>query len=90
MSKSPTNLLANWPKEAGPKPTRRELDEAVKIGVTPGTSNQMAIAMTLRQNGATRRQIIEVLGKPHRNVITRLLKQGAVRQQASYKLEALG
>lgn len=59
-------------------PPKKYLKEASTL-VRSGTSSQIAIAMAMRPNGVTQNEVVAVLGKPHRNVIKRLIDINAVR-----------
>lgn len=67
------DYLGNWSRELGPKPTINEL-KIVHEHVKPGSKDALAVAMALRASGVTQAQIIKVLGKPHRNKITKLVE----------------
>lgn len=75
-------LLASWPKEAGPKPTQKDLKLIHDTGIArPGSKTAMAVAMSLREKGATQDQIKKVLGAPYRNKLTTLVATGVARRE---------
>lgn len=67
------NLPRRWPREAGKKPTSREMNlvRQHQLAVT-GSQNALVAAMVLRDGGATQPQIIAATGAPHRNKIKQL------------------
>lgn len=75
------DILDKWTKEAGPRPTKDELEQVHLLGeCRPGSKDAFAVAMALRAGGATQNQIIAALGRPHRNKIAALVAKGtAVR-----------
>lgn len=74
-------IFDGWTKEAGPRPTKDELEQVHALGdCRPGSKDAFAVAMALRPGGATQNQIIAALGRPHRNKIAALVAKGtAVR-----------
>lgn len=70
-----------WPRSAGPKPTQDLLKTVHSAqAARPGSKDAIAVAMTLRDTGATQKQISAVLGGPHRNKITQLLSKGKAKR----------
>lgn len=75
-------LFANWPKEAGPKPTQKDLKLIQQQGIARhGSKTAVAVAMSLRPNGATQEQIKKALGNPYRNKLTSLVVTGVARRE---------
>lgn len=70
----------NWNKETGPKPSKAAI-AAASVLVRQDTDDHIAVAMTLRPNGATQNEIITLLGKPHRNKIRELVTKKRVKRQ---------
>ncbi len=75
-------LFAKWPKEAGPKPTQKDLKLIHEQGIArPGSKTAVAVAMSLREKGATQDQIKKVLGSPYRNKLTTLVVTGVAKRE---------
>lgn len=75
-------LFVNWPKEAGPKPTQKDLKLIHEKHIArPGSKTAVAVAMSLRPNGTTQEQIKKVLGNPYRNKLTSLVVTGVARRE---------
>lgn len=75
-------LLAKWPKEAGPKPTQKDLKLIDEAGIARlGSKTAVAVAMSLRPKGTTQDQIKKVLGNPYRNKLTHLVATGIARRE---------
>jgi SOS-response transcriptional repressor LexA len=55
------------------------MQEASKLA-RQSTGDFIAVAMTMRPQGATQREIINALGKPHRNKIKQLLQTKRVKR----------
>jgi hypothetical protein len=73
-------ILAGWSPKAGKKPTAKEIKAAHETGLCRvGAKNTIAIAMTLRDNGATQEQIRLVLGHTHHNKIRSLVTKRAAK-----------
>lgn len=66
-------------KATGPKPSKTTLEVASQFA-RPSTGDHMAIAMTMRPNGATQSEIIAALGRPHRNKLKALLNKKQVKK----------
>lgn len=67
-------ILNKWKPEAGRKPSKKLLATVHESNAArPGSKDAVAIAMTLRPDGATQQQIAAVLGGPHRNKINHLV-----------------
>ena len=62
-----TTVTGPWTKEAGPRPTSKELAMALEGGYKKGTKKWVAIAMYLRKKGATQKEVTAVLKGPHLN-----------------------
>ena len=76
------SFLDNWPKNAGPKPTQKDLKLIHDSGAArPGTKTAVAIAMSMRPHGTTQGQIKSVLGSPYRNKLTKLVATGAAKRE---------
>lgn len=71
----------NWDRRAGRKPTSKHFSSAHQLA-RPGSKNALALAMALREKGATQPQITLVTGAPHRNVI----KDVVVKHKAKVKV----
>jgi hypothetical protein len=68
-----------WPREAGKKPTTRELKLVRQHALAaPNTQNELVVAMLLREEGATQPQIIAATGAPHRNKVRQLSEKDNV------------
>src|ERR1700680_3409192 len=75
-----SSILAGWVPKAGRKPTAREIKAAQDTGICRvGAKNTIAIAMTLREGGATQDQIKAVLGHTHHNKIKALVAAKAAK-----------
>lgn len=74
-------FFKNWNRKAGKKPSTKQLKIAQQMA-RPGTKNAMALAMALRENGASQPQIAMVTGAPHRNAIREVL----LRRKATVKI----
>ena len=71
-------LLANWPRKAGKRPLVRHFRGAYSLA-RPGSKNALALAMALREQGATQPQIMLVTGIPHRNIIKKVILDKKVK-----------
>lgn len=69
-------------KATGPKPAKILLVKAATLA-RPNSASQIAVALAMRPNGATQKEIIALLGNPHRNKINQLI---ASRQVKKYVL----
>lgn len=65
-------------RNTGPKPAKKYIKDASSL-VRPGTATHMAVAMAMRPNGTTQGEVVAVLGKPHRNIIKRLIDLNQVK-----------
>jgi len=75
-------LMKQWPKEAGPKPTQKDLKVIHEAGIArPGSKTAVAVAMSMRDKGATQDQIKKVLGAPYRNKLTTLVATGIAKRE---------
>lgn len=72
-------MSLKFTKSTGPKPSKATLQEASQLA-RPSTGDHMAVAMSMRPHGATQAEIINLLGKPHRNVIKSLLDKKQVKR----------
>lgn len=72
-------MRTKFNKTTGPRPDKKLIEDAAFL-VRSRTKSCIAVAMTMRPGGATQSEIIGVLGKPHRNVIRRLIDRQVVRQ----------
>lgn len=82
MSDVHKSILATWPKEAGPKPTQKDIKLIQEAGLAKvGSKTTLAIAMSIREHGATQDQITKVLGHPYRNALTRLVTTGQATRE---------
>jgi hypothetical protein len=71
-----------WPKEAGPKPSQKDLKAIHEAGIAkPGSKTAIAIAMALREKGTTQEQIKAALGTPYRNKLTALVANGLAKRK---------
>ena len=89
-------VLLKWPKMAGRSPKAELIRFVHKLELArKGTKEAVAVAMALRPEGTTQKQVISALGAPHRNKLTllqtkrkvRLLKQVNADGLVVYKLE---
>lgn len=89
-------ILKGWDSSKfGPKPTATHLKEIQKVGFArDGSKTAFALAMMLRENGATQVQIKEALGATYRNKANQLCLLGVARLKpkkldgtTSYRLE---
>lgn len=72
-----TEILNNWKRECGPKPTSSELAAVHALGqCRVGALDTFAVAMCLRAKGATQYQIKLALGDVHRNKVAELVANG--------------
>lgn len=72
-------MSLKFTKSTGPRPSKVALQEASQLA-RPSTGDHMAIAMSMRPHGATQTEIINLLGKPHRNIIKTLLDKKQVKR----------
>lgn len=72
-------MRTKFNKTTGPRPDKKLLEDASSL-VRGRTKSCIAIAMAMRPGGATQSEIVGVLGKPHRNVIRRLVERQVVKQ----------
>lgn len=75
-----TPLLKNWPKSAGNKPTVEALTRIHELGARPGSKASIALAMYLRDTGATQAQVISVTGSPQLNKLRTLVQGGLAKR----------
>ena len=72
--------MMQFNKATGPKPSKTALEAAYKFA-RKSSGDAMAIAMSMRPNGATQNEIIAALGKPHRNKIRDLVESKQLKKQ---------
>lgn len=72
-------MRVQFNKTTGPKPSKAILQEASKLA-RPSTGDYMAVAMSMRPNGATQAEIIAALGRPHRNKLKTLIDSNTVKR----------
>lgn len=73
-------FLKKWPKEAGPKPTADQITAAETLGSRGGAKVTLALAMYLRDGGATNPEVIMAVGNPQLNKMRALAESGAVKK----------
>lgn len=72
-----SEILGNsWPTAAGSVPTKAAVQEALGLGVTPGTKVGLAWVMFKRPEGATRNEVVAACGGPQQNSATEASKKG--------------
>lgn len=76
-----------WPKAAGPKVTENELNAIHALGARAGAKATLAAAMYTRKEGASQAQVIQVVGGPQLNVISRLVGAGQAEKLPAPKNE---
>ena len=75
------NTYKAWNKEAGPKPTIKEVEQAHQLA-RPGSKDALALAMYLRPGGATSQQVSAATKGPRLNKMRNLVDAGTVRKLA--------
>lgn len=76
-------VLKTWPaKYAGPKPTAEIFKAVHGLGAKPGSKTAMALAMYLRNAGATQAQVVVINNGPYLNKMRQLVDAGAVKREA--------
>lgn len=75
-----SGILKNWPKEAGPKPTAADLEKVHATGSRPGSKATFALAMYLREHGATSKQITAAVKSPQLNKMRHLVDSGVLKK----------
>lgn len=70
--------LNKWRKEAGVKPSKKLLQEAATLARV-ATADHVVVAMALRKQGVTQREVMALFGHPHRNKLKRLLQEQRVK-----------
>ena len=68
-----------WTNEAGKPPSQKALSSARRL-VRQGSMDCMVIAMAMRPSGVTQHEVISLFGKPHRNIIKKLVSSKQVRK----------
>jgi len=68
-----------WKQEAGRKPSKRALKFASKFA-REKTGDHLVLAMAMRPHGVTQGEVISLLGRPHRNIIRKLVDSGGLKQ----------
>lgn len=71
-------MTVRWKKGAGPKPAKKLLQEAATLARV-ATADHVVVAMALRKQGVTQREVMTLFGHPHRNKLKRLLRDQKVR-----------
>lgn len=66
-------------KDTGPKPSKKLLSIASTLA-RPDTDDHVVVALALRPNGVTQREVVSLLGHPHRNKLKQLQSAGLVRK----------
>ena len=85
-----TSYFKRWKQEAGKRPTVQQIRQVEQNHLArPGTKNALALAMTLRPQGATQSQISSVLGQPHRNKIKDVVARKQARLVAMPKVRGV-
>ena len=72
-------MIIEWKREAGRKPNKSLLSEAGSLARS-GTKDHLVVSMAMRPNGVTQREVVSLLGHPHRNKLRQLLRDNRVRQ----------
>lgn len=72
-------MQLTWNQQAGIRPNKKLLKEASLLA-KPDTNGHIVIAMAMRPNGVTQREIIAIFGHPYRNKLRKLLKDNKVKQ----------
>ena len=67
-------------KVCGPWPSENLFKAAEALGLKPGNYHTLACAMMMRPQGASRPQIVNVLGGPHFNRVRGLETQGKLKR----------
>ncbi len=75
-------FLKTWPKDAGPKPSQQELEAAESLGKN-GAKVTLALAMYLRDGGATNPEVMMAVGNPQLNKMRELASSGKVKKVPS-------
>lgn len=90
---APSNVL-DWYREklntwqakvAGPKPTAAQFEAAHGLGARPGTDAALAVAMYLRDSGATQGQVIIATGGPRLNKLRAIVAAGHATREPMEK-----
>ena len=76
------NTFKAWNKEAGPKPTTKEVEQAHQLA-RPGSKDALALAMYLRPGGATSQQVSAATKGPRLNKLRHLVNAGTVKKLAA-------
>ena len=71
--------MLNWSKDTGKRPSKKLLQEASKLA-RPDTLDHIVVAMAMRPTGLTQKEVITLLGHPHRNKLKKLLADKRVTQ----------
>lgn len=71
--------ILRFTKDTGPKPAKKLLAEAATLAKAD-SADQIAVAMSMRPNGATQNEIVSLLGYPHRNKLRQLIASKRVAQ----------
>ena len=65
-------------KQTGPRPSKEALHVASTLA-TKGSGDYFTVALALRPNGVTQAEVIQLLGRPHRNKIRQLVQDNKVQ-----------
>ena len=71
--------MISWKSEAGKRPNKHLLQEAAMFA-KPGSHAHTVIAMAMRPNGLTQKEVIILLGHPCRNKLKQLVLDKKVEQ----------
>lgn len=81
------SLNAWHAKTMGPKPTAAQFEAAHGLGARPGTDAAMAVAMYLRDGGATQAQVVVVTNGPRLNKLRAIVAAGHATREPMPKNE---
>lgn len=70
--------MERWNRDAGLKPDNRLLREAAAFA-RERSKDHWVVAMAMRPDGVTQKQVIAVFGKPHRNKLRELANDNRVK-----------
>lgn len=71
--------IKRWKAEAGKPPTKKLLQAASTL-VRPDTKDHVVVAMAMRPQGVTQKEVVTQFKHPHRNIIRRLVQDNKVKQ----------
>lgn len=72
-------LNIKWKSEAGKPPTKKLLKEASELA-SEGSKTHLVVAMAMRPDGLTQKEVITLLGHPYRNRIKKLVQEDKVKE----------